>query len=375
MNDFVTNENAGQKGPDLLAKAVRVEDLEELARERMPRPAFDYFAGAAGNEWTLAENRRAFERWVLRPRFLVDVSNVNLETTVLGQPQPFPILLGPTAFHKLAHPDGELATARAAAAFGATMCVSTSATATIEDIAATGVRPWFQLYVHRDRRIAEELVHRAHAAGCGAIVLTIDVPFLGLRERDVHNRMDEWMPADMQMANLVRATEEEHPGAEFFGQDSLLFDPSLTWKDLEWLRGLSPLPIVVKGVMTAEDAVLAVESGVDAIVVSNHGGRQLDGIAATVDVLPEVVEAVAGRTEVLMDGGIRRGSDVVKALALGARAVLIGRAYLWGLAADGERGVRWVLDTLRTELELAMALVGAQSVEGIVRTMIAPAPR
>jgi 4-hydroxymandelate oxidase len=372
MDDPVTNETPERSDP--LSGAVRVEDLERLAREVMPRPAFDYYAGGAGDEWTLAENRRAFERWVLRPRYLVDVSNVDLGTTVLGQPQPFPILLGPTAFHKLAHPDGELATARAAAAIGATMCAATSATATIEDVAATGVRPWFQLYVHRNRGVAEELVRRAHAAGCGAIVLTIDVPFLGLRERDVHNRVDEWWPPELQMANLVRPSDDA-PGTQLFQRDPLIFDPSLTWKDLEWLHGLSPLPIVLKGVMTAEDALLAVDAGVDAIVVSNHGGRQLDGVAGTLDVLPEVVEAVAGRVEVLMDGGIRRGSDVVKAVALGARAVMIGRAYLWGLAVDGERGVRWVLETLCTELKLAMALTGAPSVDAIVRTMVAPAPR
>jgi 4-hydroxymandelate oxidase len=255
------------------------------------------------------------------------------------------------------------------------MCVSTSATVAIEEIAATDVSRWFQLYVHRDRRIAEELVHRAHQAGCEAIVVTIDVPFLGRRERDLHNRMDEWMPPDIQMANVVRASSEDHPGSELFDGSSLFFESALTWRDLEWIRGLSPLPLVIKGVMTAEDAVLAVESGVAAIVVSNHGGRQLDGVAGTLDALPEIVDAVGGRAEVLMDGGVRRGTDVVKALALGARAVMIGRPYLWGLAVDGERGVAWVVETLRAELELAMALTGAPAIDAIVRTMVAPAAR
>jgi 4-hydroxymandelate oxidase len=364
----------GASGP--FDRVTRLDELEALARSRMELPAFDYYAGGAGNEWTLAENRRAFDRWVLRPRYLVDVTSIDLRTTVLGQPMPFPILLAPTAFHRLAHPAGEVATARGAAAVGATMCISTSATMPLEEIAATGVPRWFQLYIHTDRGIAEEVVRMAVAAGCTAIMLTIDAPHLGSRERDLKNDMEGWFPRDIQMESLVRAMAGVHPGAELFDPDTLFFSQSLTWDDLAWIRGLAPvLPLLLKGIMTAEDARLALEHGVDAIVVSNHGGRQLDGVAGVLDVLPEVVGAVAGRMEVLLDGGVRRGADVVKALALGARAVLVGRPYLWGLAIDGERGVRWVLEKLRDELELAMALTGARSIGEIVPGMVAPAPR
>jgi 4-hydroxymandelate oxidase len=360
--------------PDPFDRLTRLEDLETLARERMDLPAFDYYAGGANDEWTMGENRRGFDRWVLRPRYLVDVSHVDPTTTVLGQPLPFPVILAPTAFHRLAHPDGEVATARAAAATGTTLCVSTSATTPLGDIVATGVPAWFQLYVHEDRGIAEEMVRQAVDAGCRAIVLTVDVPHLGMRERDVRNDMDGWFPEDIQMDNLVLATAGTYPGSELFDPNSLFFDASLSWRDLEWVGGLSDLPVVIKGVMTAEDASLAVEHGAAAVVVSNHGGRQLDHVSATIDVLPEVVDAVDGRIEVLVDGGIRRGTDVVTALALGARAVMIGRPYLWGLAVAGDRGVRWVIETLRAEVELAMALTGAVSVEAIGSTMVARAP-
>jgi 4-hydroxymandelate oxidase len=360
---------------DPLAGVITVDELEPLARGVLERPAFDYFAGGSDDEWTLRENRRSFERWVLRPRCLVDVSTVSTATSVLGRPAAAPLLVAPTAFHRLAHADGEVATARAAAAAGVTMCVSTSATAPFEDIAATGVHWWFQLYVHRERAIAERLMADARDAGAAAIVLTVDLPYLSVRRRDVRSRMDDWFPGDVRMVNIDRAATELHPDSELVTGDDLWFDPSLTWPDLAWVREVSGLPVIVKGVMTAEDATLAAEHGATAIVVSNHGGRQLDGVAGTMDVLPEVVDAVGDRLEVLVDGGFRRGADVVKAVALGARAVLVGRPPLWGLAIAGERGVRWVLETLRSELELAMALVGATSVQGIVSSMVAPAAR
>jgi 4-hydroxymandelate oxidase len=353
---------------------ANLTELEALARSRMEQPAFDYYAGGAGSEWTLAQNRVAFDRWVLRPRYLVDVSHVDLATTVLGQPMPMPVLLAPTAFHRLAHPEGELATARAAQSTGITMCVSTSSTTPLEEVASTRVPRWFQLYVHRNRSLAEQLVARAYVSGYEAVVLTIDVPHLGARERDIKNRMEQWFPEEIQQASTRALSTGQTAGRELFDPKSPFFDAGLTWDDIGWLRGLSPLPIVLKGVMTAEDAMLAVESGVDGLVVSNHGGRQLDGASAALDVLPEVVEAVAGRTEVLVDGGVRRGTDVVKALALGARAVLIGRPFLWGLAVDGEAGVRWVLETLRDELRLAMALTGVSRVDQITSSMVGPAP-
>jgi 4-hydroxymandelate oxidase len=352
---------------------ANLTELEPLAEARMEQPAFGYYAGGAGSEWTLGQNRASFNDWVLRPRYLVDVSHIELTTTLLGQRMPMPVLLAPTAFHRLAHPEGELATARAAQGTGVTMCVSTSSTTPLEEIAATGVSRWFQLYVHRDRSLAEQLVGRAYDSGYQAVVLTIDVPYLGGRERDVKSRMEEWFPAEIQQASS-RALSAGPAGRELFDAESRFFDPGLTWDDIDWLRGLSPLPIVLKGVLTAEDATLAADAGVDGLVVSNHGGRQLDGAAAALHVLPEVVDAVGDRIDVMVDGGVRRGADVVKALALGARAVLIGRPYLWGLAIAGEAGVRWVLETLRDELRLAMALAGATRVEEITRAMVGPAP-
>ena len=342
--------------PSAEATTLAVEDFEAAARQRLPRMVFDYYAGGAGEETTLRENRRAYDRWVIRPRVLVDVSTVDLRTTVLGQDVPFPILLAPTAFQRLAHRLGEVATAQGAASVGALMVVSTISTASLEEIAGTGVRRWFQLYVLTDRDLTAELVKRAHAAGYGAIVLTVDTPVLGRRLRDERNRFS--LPPGIGLANLAGAGLPTAEGSALFSFFVDRIDPSLDWEDVAWLRSLTPLPLVLKGIVTEEDARLAVEAGVDAIVVSNHGGRQLDGAPATLDVLPEVVAAADGRAEVLLDGGIRRGSDVFKALALGARAVLVGRPYLWGLAAGGPEGVRRVLEILRDDLALTMALAG-----------------
>jgi 4-hydroxymandelate oxidase len=354
-----------------LADKLTVDDLEAIARERLPQMVFDYFAGGAADEWTLAENRRAFQRWILRPRVLVDVTEVDLATTVLGQPVPFPIILAPTAFQRMAHPDGEMATARAAASLDALMVLSTISTTSLEDVAETGVHGWFQLYVMTDRDFTADLVKRAHVAGYRALVLTVDTPILSRRLRDERNRFA--LPPGIEMANL-RARLPDAEGSALFSFFMDRHDPGLTWDDVAWLRSLSPLPVLLKGIVTAEDAALAVDAGVDGIVVSNHGGRQLDWAPATLDALPEVVEASEGRVEVFMDGGIRRGSDVLKALALGARAVLVGRPYLWGLAAGGEPGVRRVLEILRDEMALAMALAGRRSVADIDRSLVAPAP-
>jgi len=359
--------------PSAEATTLAVEDFEAAARQRLPRMVFDYYAGGAGEETTLRENRRAYDRWVIRPRVLVDVSTVDLRTTVLGQDVPFPILLAPTAFQRLAHRLGEVATAQGAASVGALMVVSTISTASLEEIAGTGVRRWFQLYVLTDRDLTAELVKRAHAAGYGAIVLTVDTPVLGRRLRDERNRFS--LPPGIGLANLAGAGLPTAEGSALFSFFVDRIDPSLDWEDVAWLRSLTPLPLVLKGIVTEEDARLAVEAGVDAIVVSNHGGRQLDGAPATLDVLPEVVAAADGRAEVLLDGGIRRGSDVFKALALGARAVLVGRPYLWGLAAGGPEGVRRVLEILRDDLALTMALAGRAGVPAIDRSAVAPAPR
>jgi 4-hydroxymandelate oxidase len=328
-------------------------DYEALARQRMEPGAFDYYVGGAGDERTLAENSRAFDRVRIRPHVLTDVSRVDIEATLLGQRVSMPILLAPTAYHRLAHPEGEVATARGAGEAGALMVVSTMATRTLEDVAAAATGPlWFQLYVHRDRDITRHLVGRAEAAGYRALVLTVDTPVLGRRERDVRNRF--LLPAHMPAANfLAKYPELAHSGGSADRMSvrtrSLAhLDASLTWDVVGWLRSITRLPLVLKGIMRPDDAQRAVAARVDGIIVSNHGGRQLDGAEATLDALPGVVEAVAGAVPVLVDGGVRRGVHVLEALALGARATLIGRPFLWGLAANGADGVRHVLELLKS---------------------------
>ena len=339
-----------------------------MAEERLDPGSFGYFAGAANDEWTMRENRAAFERWVLRPRMLVDVSEVTTATSVLGTDVSMPLLVAPTAFQRMAHPEGELAMARGAAEAGTVMCLSTLATATIEEVAeasADGAR-WFQLYWSSDRGVVRDLLDRAAANGFTAVVLTVDLPELGRRERDLRTGFEipEQIPVPIFLALA------ESVGAISPTDINWAVDKSLTWRDLEWLRSVSSLPLLVKGILTAEDAVLAVESGAEGVVVSNHGGRQLDGVAAALDALPEVVEAVGERATVLMDSGIRRGTDVVKALALGAEAVLAGRAPLWGLAVGGAEGVQAVLELLREEIALALALCGCASPEAVSRAHV-----
>jgi len=347
---------------------VCVADYERLAESKLEPGAFGYYAGGAGDELALSGNVEAWCRLRLRPRVLVDVSAVSTETTVLGTLVSMPLLVAPTAIQRLAHPDGEPGMARAAAAAGTIMCLSTLATATAEEVAAAapGAPRWFQLYVFRDRGVTRSFVDQAVAHDYGAIVLTVDAPRLGRRERDLRTgfRVPEEIvvPSLAALGGWEGATPLELLGA---------IDPSLTWADLEELRSLSSLPLVLKGIQTGEDAAIACEHGVDAIVVSNHGGRQLDAVASTAELLPEIVDAVAGRIEVYVDGGIRRGSDVVKALALGARAVLAGRAPLWGLACNGEAGARSVLELLQAEIELALALCGCTSPEAVTREHVA----
>ena len=358
---------------------LTITDYEALARERLERGAFDYFAGGAGDERTLAMNTRAFDRFALRPRVLVDVSRVDTSTTVLGQSLPMPILMAPTALQRLAHPEGERATARAAAAAGTVFVVSTVASTSIEETAAATTGPlWFQLYVYKDPAITRDMVVRAEAAGCRALVLTVDTPLLGQRERDARHGFA--LPPGIEPANfaamhhLVAARAASQGESPFAAQVQQLFDPSLDWKRLEWLKSITRLPILLKGILTPEDARLAVQAGVAGIIVSNHGGRQLDGAEATILALPRVVDAVAGAIPVMMDGGIRRGVHVLTALALGAQAVFIGRPYLWGLATGGESGVKAVLDLLRAELELAMALAGKPNIASIDRSLVSEAP-
>jgi isopentenyl diphosphate isomerase/L-lactate dehydrogenase-like FMN-dependent dehydrogenase len=335
---------------------LNVEDYARLAEQALEPGPYGYYAGGAEDEWTLRENREAFRRLLLRPRVLVDVGDIALATTVLGTNVSMPILVGPLAFQRLANADGEKATARAAAAADTIMCLSTLTTTTPAEVAAGAPEAprWFQLYWFRDEGVTRGLVDQAVEHGYRAIVLTVDAPVAARRERDLRN--DFRLPPETRVASLEAALGGplQVPVHELFH----LISPSIAWRDLERLAGWSRLPLVVKGVMTAEDALLACEHGAGALVVSNHGGRQLDGVAATIELLPEVVDAVAGRIEVLLDGGVRRGTDVAKALALGARAVLIGRAFLWGLAVDGEAGVARVLQLLRDELTVTLALLG-----------------
>jgi isopentenyl diphosphate isomerase/L-lactate dehydrogenase-like FMN-dependent dehydrogenase len=349
---------------------LNVRDYERAAEERLDPAAFGYIVGGAGDEWTMRENLAAFERWVLRPRMLVDVSEVTTATTVLGTETSLPVLVAPTAYQRMAHPDGELAMARGAAAAGAVNCLSTLATATIEEVAAAAPEAarWFQLYWSRDRDAVQDLVERASAAGYGALVVTVDLPALGRRERDLRTAFE--IPEDVPVPALLGLADS----ASVTPADiRFLVDNSLTWRDLEWLRSVTSLPLLVKGILTAEDAALAVESGVEGIVVSNHGGRQLDGAPASLDALPEIVEAAGGQAEVLLDSGVRRGADIVKALALGARAVLVGRAALYGLAVGGADGVERVLGLLREEIELALALCGCTSPAEVTRNHVARA--
>jgi 4-hydroxymandelate oxidase len=344
------------------AQLVNVTDYERAAEERLDPAAFGYFAGGANDEWTLGENRAAFGRWVLRPRVLVDVSELTTATSILGTELSFPVLVAPMAFQRLAHPDGEVAMARGAAAVGTAMCLSTLAQAAIEDIEA-GSR-WFQLYWSPDRGFTGELVAAAADAGFSAVVLTVDLPAGGRRERDLRTAFE--IPSDLPLPNLPWALSGEVQAA--FNE---MVDPTITWRDLEWLASLTDLPLVLKGILTAEDARLACEHGVAGVVVSNHGGRQLDGVAASLDALPEVVDVCAADVTVLMDGGVRRGTDVVKALALGAKAVLVGRPAIWGLAVGGEDGVRRVLELLRAELTLALTLLGCASPEAVTPAHVA----
>ena len=348
-----------------------VWEYERVAEQVLEPGAFGYFAGGAGDELTLRDNVAAWRRWTLRPRVLAGVERATTATTVLGTEVSMPLLVAPVAYQRMAHPDGERGTARAAAAAGTIMVLSTLATSTAAEVAeaAPGGGRWFQLYCYRDRAITQALVDQAADAGYEAIVLTVDAPMLGRRERDI--RTGFVIPADVTVPSFAAAAGGPAAGtpADMFA----LMDPAVGWRDLEQLSSDSPLPVIVKGLATREDALLACEHGAAAIVVSNHGGRQLDGAAATADALPEVVEAVAGRVEVLVDGGVRRGVDVVKALALGARAVLVGRPVLWGLTVDGEQGAQRVLELLRDEIELALMLVGCADPGAVAAAHVAPA--
>ncbi|MGF1470911.1 MAG: alpha-hydroxy acid oxidase [Rubrobacteraceae bacterium] len=356
-----------------LDRLAEYADFEEHARETLPQAAYDHLAAGAMGNWTRDENRRAYDRWVFRKRLMVDVADTDLSTTALGTELGFPVMLAPSAFHKLSHPDGEIASATAAREMGSLMVLSTLASTSLEDVAATGVNCWFQLQIHKDRELTTSLAERAEAAGYRALCLTVDAPNYGIRPADKRNHIH--LPKGVEIANFKDKPLPHHAK----GDDLMAYmwdemEQSCTWDDARWLTEQTALPIVAKGVLTGEEARRALDAGVSGIIVSNQGGRQMDGDPATLDVLPEVVEAVNGEVEVFVDGGIRQGSHVLKALALGARAVLVGRPIYWGLAAGGEPGVHKMLEIFREGLENSLQLAGVKRVSDIDRSLVMPAP-
>jgi len=370
---------------------ANIADLRRLAWQRLPRVLFDYIDGGAQDEVTLRSNEEDFKHFKLAQRVLRDVSVRDQSVTVLGQKYDLPLILSPTGMTGLFWPNGALEAARAASDAGAGFCLSSMSTSTVEDIAKVAKYPtWFQLYVMRDRGMSRELIERARAAGCSALVLTVDLALQGQRDRDVHNGLT--IPPTFRVSNLLNFATR--PGWVWRyltgpkvvpaslvkpGQTTLFtiagyvnsqFDQSVTWKDIEWAKSIWGGPLALKGILDPKDAKLAVEHGVDAVIVSNHGGRQLDGVRSAISALPDVVDAVAGNAEVLIDGGVRRGTDVLKAIALGAKACMIGRPYMYGLAAKGRPGVTKALELLRNEIDLALALTGNTSLAGLDRSSI-----
>lgn len=349
---------------------VNVFEFEPLCRYKIPKTAYDYIAGGVDNEVTLRRNREAFDWITFRPRMMVDVGNMDVSTELFGQKITMPILVAPTAGHQQAHPDGELATARGAAKAGTIMVVSSNASYPIDQIAkaeqeAKGRGLWFQLYPITDLAATRERVERAVGAGCKVIALTVDAGYNSHRERLLRNRMTGGAPPSVRARARQREPEKPLP----YSLRAQLMS-KLAWPFLNDLIGYAKVPVLVKGILTAEDAKLAVEHGAAGIVVSNHGGRYLDGAPATIEVLPEIVDAVAGRIPVLIDSGFRRGTDVLKALAIGAKAVLVGRPPLWGLGSFGADGVARVLELLQEELALAMGLSGKPNLAAIDRSLV-----
>jgi 4-hydroxymandelate oxidase len=350
---------------------ISLDDYERAAAEAMSPEALAYAAGGAGDEFTLRDNRDAWRRLAIRPRMLVGVGRRDPSVTLLGRPRPHPIVIAPMAFQRLAHREGELAMARAAAATGTVMCLSTLATANPAEVAAAapGAPRWFQLYVFSDRGVSRELMAQAVEEGYEALVVTVDLPVLGFRERELRSGVHAADARTVAAAASAGASGQMSP-ADF----AFLIDPDLRWADVEQFVSESPLPVLLKGILRPDDARLAVECGAQGIVVSNHGGRQLDTVLAGADALVPILDEVEGRIDVLVDGGIRRGTDVLKALALGAQGVMLGRPALWGLAVSGAEGAQRVIEILLAELDLALALAGAPQAAALDRGFVCPAP-
>ncbi|MFQ5682992.1 MAG: alpha-hydroxy acid oxidase [Candidatus Binatia bacterium] len=355
-------------------RPINLFEFEAVAKGRLPKTEYDYIAGGATDEISVQRNRRAFESIALRPRVLTDVSHLDLSTTVLGHKVNLPVLLAPSGGHKKAHPEGELATYRAAAAFGTVMAVSAHASVTFEKLAkAAKGRLWLQLYPFRDREMTKSWLSRAKKAGYTALCITLDSQWPPKRERNIRNNYKRTRSINYPSTGPEEALKLDPHGSSPQPQRGG-GDPAATWKDLEWIKSQTDLPFVVKGIMTGEDVEHCAQVGVDAVIISNHGGRHLDNTLATIEVLPEAVAIAKGRVEILLDGGIRRGADVVKALALGAKAVFIGRPLFWGLAVNGEQGVTQVLDILREEMEITMAKCGKPTIGSIDSTVVVKAP-
>lgn len=353
---------------------VNLMDFEAPAQAVLDKMVHGYYVSGSDDEITLQENRAAFARLRLRPRMLRGVAQRDMRVTVLGQEHATPLMIAPMALQRMAHPEGELAVTRAAAARGITNVLSTMSSTSLEDVAAVPNAPlWFQLYVYKDRDVVRDMVQRAEESGYSALVLTVDTPLLGKREADIRNGFGA--PAGIKAANLkseymgnINVAEGDSALAKYWRE--ILREGGLTWGDVDWLASITKMPLLLKGILRGDDALIAVEHGAKGIIVSNHGGRQLDTAPATIDVLEEVVQAVGGRLDVLLDGGVRRGTDVLKALALGAKAVLVGRPILWALAVAGEAGVAHALDILLNEIDLNMALCGCHTTADITRDLV-----
>jgi 4-hydroxymandelate oxidase len=351
------------------ARPVNLHELQPLARERLTEQAYAYLTGGSGDEHSLRWNTEAWSRIRLAPRFLVDVSAIDSGLTLLGHHLAAPIMLAPTAAHALFHPEGELATVRGAAAAETLVIVSTLATVDVQEVGAAAAGPWwFQVYVQRDRGFTQDLARRAVDAGASALMLTVDLPVLGARDTDRRNSLG--LPPGIEYANLrgLDLVADELPPERRVYNPHL--DPSVTWDDLDWLASLVEVPVLVKGILRPDDARRAVDHGAAAVVVSNHGARNLDTVPPTAEALPRIVAEVGDEVPVLVDGGVRRGTDVAKALMLGATAVLVGRPYVWGLAVYGADGVKLVVDLLRTELEMAMGLLGAPTLADLTPDLV-----
>ncbi|XP_054011973.1 2-Hydroxyacid oxidase 1 isoform X1 [Hylaeus anthracinus] len=357
-----------------MAEFVCIEDYKTYAQRHLSRSVRDYYNSGAGEEYSLKLNIEAFRKFRIRPRFLRDVSKREISTVVLGERISMPLGVAPSAMQRMAHPDGECANVRAAEAAGTIYTLSTISTSSIEEVAEAAPKgiKWFQLYIYKDRNVTSNLIKRAERAGFKALVLTIDAPMFGDRRADFRNKFV--LPSHLRLKNfdgeLSNKVNSAQDGSGLNEYVTNMFDASLSWEDVKWVKSITKLPIVLKGILTPEDALLAIESGVDAIVVSNHGARQVDGIPASIEALPEIVKAVNRKIEVYMDGGIRQGIDVFKALALGAKMVFIGRPILWGLSHSGEKGARHILEIFRKEIDLAFALTGCRSVKDVTQDMV-----